>query len=295
LIAHYQSDASFFLSRVLQSAVISTSRLDPKAWDAHSDDDERVQTMTKHLVRLMMHAITHWNGLQQTALHDNSEAIGFDANQRHQLETNLRELADSRLEEDTPSIEPLTFTCRALWRNRRDLARAIWEARPWQFPLRLSRLTTAAASAVLLMLMTAEAWDLGMNQTHHMTVSIAAVVTIATTIYVLKRQRLLVHRPGHSLTEQIVLTNAATSCIVLSGMATTFVCLFLGAFLLSMALFTDAVASAWAAAVPGSIRLTHYISLAGFISSLGITVGALGASFEQHHYFRHVTFVDEEL
>jgi len=42
--------------------------------------------------------------------------------------------------------------------------------------------------------------------------------------------------------------------------------LLMDVFLLSMMLFTDAVAFAWAATVPGSINLTHYISLAGFLS-----------------------------
>jgi hypothetical protein len=34
--------------------------------------------------------------------------------------------------------------------------------------------------------------------------------------------------------------------------------------------------------------------MAGFIASLGIAIGALGASFEEHQYFRHIAFIDEE-
>jgi hypothetical protein len=32
-----------------------------------------------------------------------------------------------------------------------------------------------------------------------------------------------------------------------------------------------------------------------FVSCLGPSFGALGASFQQQHYFRHMAFVDEEL
>jgi hypothetical protein len=30
------------------------------------------------------------------------------------------------------------------------------------------------------------------------------------------------------------------------------------------------------------------------MAALGLIIGALGASFEQQHYFRHITYVDEE-
>ena len=34
--------------------------------------------------------------------------------------------------------------------------------------------------------------------------------------------------------------------------------------------------------------------LAAFVASLGLVIGALGASFEEEHYIRHIAFVDEE-
>jgi len=32
-----------------------------------------------------------------------------------------------------------------------------------------------------------------------------------------------------------------------------------------------------------------------FVASVGMVTGALGASFEDQHCFRHMTFVDEEI
>ena len=49
-----------------------------------------------------------------------------------------------------------------------------------------------------------------------------------------------------------------------------------------------------AASLHAPLGWTHFLSLAGFIASLGIIIGALGASFEAQVYFRHVAFVDEE-
>jgi hypothetical protein len=50
----------------------------------------------------------------------------------------------------------------------------------------------------------------------------------------------------------------------------------------------------WAASLNGEIQAVHYVVLAAFVASLGLLIGALGASFEQHYYFRHVTYIDEE-
>ena len=35
--------------------------------------------------------------------------------------------------------------------------------------------------------------------------------------------------------------------------------------------------------------------MSAFVASVAILIGALGASFEEQHYFRHVIFVDEEI
>ena len=76
------------------------------------------------------------------------------------------EIADQRLEEQVGerASYPI-FAIHAAWINRREIAEAIWGARPWQFPRRLSSLTIAAVSTIMLLFLTAEAWDLGLAQT----------------------------------------------------------------------------------------------------------------------------------
>jgi hypothetical protein len=77
----------------------------------------------------------------------------------------LKEIADQRLEESSQGrTNPVRFAFRAAWLNRRELAEAILAARSWQFPIRLSRLTIASVSTLVILLLTAEAWDLGLSQ-----------------------------------------------------------------------------------------------------------------------------------
>lgn len=82
--------------------------------------------------------------------------------------------------------------------------------------------------------------------------------------------------------------------VMLCGMLTTYGLLFTGAFLLGIGVFHRQVVTGWAASLPGALHLGHYVLLAAFVASLGLLIGALGASFEEQHYFRHIAYVDEE-
>ena len=63
---------------------------------------------------------------------------------------------------------------------------------------------------------------------------------------------------------------------------------------LSQTFFSPHLIEGWAASLDGKIYPYHFFVLASFVASLGIIIGALGASFEEQGYFRHVAYVDEE-
>ena len=78
------------------------------------------------------------------------------------------------------------------------------------------------------------------------------------------------------------------------GMATTYALLFAGTLGLTVLLFDRAILAGWASSLGEDIALRHIVSFAGFVAAIGLAVGALGASFEEQTYFRHVALVDEE-
>lgn len=84
------------------------------------------------------------------------------------------------------------------------------------------------------------------------------------------------------MTEQIAVSNAAASLIVFSGMATT-----------AALLFSLSLIAGWTGADTMPNR-DNWLLMSGLVSSFGILIGALGASFEDSHDFRHVTLIDEE-
>lgn len=307
LVSRYKPFALAALSRSLDVAVVSTLRLDPHTVDADVNRDERIEAMRMRLRVLVLHVFGHLNGLAHAddaanfmydieTLDDLAGMRSFNSDQLSLLDDNLRQISDQRLEEreDTQRVRLGSFYLRGGWINRHEIADAIWQAKPWQFPHRLSRLTTAAVTTAALLMLTAETWDLALHQSLGAVTAMFCLSLIVTTAYVVSRQQLLIRRDSHRISEQVVVTNVSGTAIVLCGMATTGFLLLVASFLAGLLLYREPLVERWAAPVPTDLGVDAYLSMSLFVSSLGLLIGALGASFEAQHHFQHITFVDEE-
>jgi predicted Zn-dependent protease len=308
LVSHYQRDAFAVLSRSLQATAISTARIDPHAYNRKIAWEPRVDLLATRISVLAMHAIGHLAGLQHdgapnnymTTVHTLAEVdrcSEFRPEQKLQFRMALRDVADHRLEEQTDVRRTwkFWFYLRASWINRRQLAKAVWKSKPWQFPFRLSRLSTAATAAMLVLMTTAEAWELGLRQSAGLLAGLAAFAVVTATVYVLLRQGLFRRRERGRLSESLVVTNVSTFLVVLAGMTTTFTVLCFSMWTFAWLFVRPEIVTDWVAAIGRPVSAGVYLKLATFVASLGLFLGALGASFEQQHYFRHITFVDEEM
>ncbi len=308
LQSYYKPFAMAAPSRSVSVAVISLARLLP-AWsrDNDSEDEDGREQSALRLCSLGLHLLGDLNGLAHSAasqdyMYEPGSASELEAMKdyseplRDQLAIELQRVADLRLEERHATNQPsaLRFYLNAAWIGRGDILSAIVQAKPWEFPFRLSRLTAAALSALLILMVTAEVWDLGMNQPPLLVVFLSLASLLGTSLFVLKRQNLLLRRRKLRLTEQTVFTNLSTTLVVLIGMTTTYLLLFGLVAFIGKSFFPARLVQEWAASLPQTVSWPDYMVLAGFVASLGILIGALGASFEGNPYFRHITFVDEE-
>lgn len=293
-------------SRSLSVAVASTARIDPRASGRGRSDGERAEIMAHRLQALVLHLFGHLNELGHSedpeswmfdlgTVTDLDRMRRFSSGNVDELGRELEEVADLRLEEERGAGRQgrVRFYLRVLRHNRDDILDSVRRSRPWQFPLRFSRLTAAAFSALLILMMTAEAWDLGMSQDPLLVAVLSAVILVGGSGYLLRRQGLLVRREVPRLTELAVVGNVSTVISVVFGMLTTYAALFGVTLLLGRTLYRPRLVTAWATSVE-SVGWSHYLVLAGFVACLGLLIGALGASFEGQSYFRHVAWVDEE-
>ncbi len=308
LHARYRPFALAAPSQALDVGALSLARLDPVRREHTMPPDERAERFAHRIAALAMHVFGHLNGLDHEARPDavmhppqspadlDDSSLEYSEPNRAEIRAEMADVADPRMEEETAfeRLGDVAFAIRAVVLNWSDVADTVLQIRPWRFPFQLSKLTTAAFSTLVVLVMTAEAWDLGTRQPISLVTALSALAIIGTSAYLVRKQGLLARRHGASRSEQQVVQSASILLALGLGMSTTWGLLF-GTTLVLHALFFDAeILTTWAASLGGPAAYHHILSFAGFVAALGLGVGALGGSFEDQTYFRHVAYVDEE-
>ena len=305
LKSYYRESTLGAPSQSLGVAVASTARLDPALTNPDVSSDSRVETLANRLAVLTLHLFGHLNDLEHAPaptayMHDVASVADLDSSRsfadasRDQLQRALEAVADVRLEESDRRTSAVKFFLKSLWHNRTEIVRAIGEIEPWKFPYYFNRLTTAAASTLVILLITAEAWDLGMSRPPEVVIGLSLVALVSASYYVIRRQHLFGGLRRGRLTERQVIARTSLTIAVAMGMTTTYLLLYASTLTVALTIFSPDLIQTWAASLHERLRPAHYFTLAGFVAALGIVVGALGASFEAKGYFRHVAYVDEE-
>jgi len=307
LQAHYKPYALAVPSRALGVAVVSTSHLTSQAGFGVVPSQELGNLLSSRMVAVGLHLLADLNGLSHSTqptrfTFESSTASDLDGmhrfsdGERKLLYARLADVADTRLEEKPGALHggSLRFYLKAIRIGLDDIVSAVVQAKPWQFPYRLNRLTTAATTTLVIFLMTAEVWDLGVDKALSFVAGLSFLALVITSTFIVKHHKLILHRGGRELTEQTVIKNVSIVIVVFLGMVTTFLLLFALSSLFMLALFDSGLVHEWTGSSPNTLHAKNYLALAGMISSLGILIGALGASFEEEYHFQHIIYVDEE-
>lgn len=295
LVSHRQPKTLAVSSAVFSTVVISTAFLFGRPASAPSGS-HRLYHLAMHLLGRLNHLDREKDAGFMRDFEQPGELdgmFGFDVEELADMQRNLDSVADLRVEEmEGVRTSRLSFYARSLWENRRAMPQFILKMRPWNFPGRLSRLTTAAGSALIVLMLTAESWEIAAQLSLGALLFLSLASLAATSIYLLKAQKLLPAKGG-SLREQRVVINVSTAIAVLLGMLVTYLAVFAVAWLVGLLLFGNELLAAWALAEGEGVWMLR-LQLAALAGSLSVVVGALGASFEPYSYLRHVTHVDEE-
>lgn len=278
-------------------AVISTRRLDPGFW-GDTPDPERT---AMRLATLMLHSFGHLVGLHHERdttnvmyplerVEDLDRMGTLTAPQLRRVSRVLPHEANERSTREGK----FGFVCRTLLRDAGAIARAVVRANPLRLLTRMPTMLAAALSVIIVLLFSAETWDVA----HAVTIPqivLFSIVSLASAVFVLYRAfafDTLLSR-DRRITEANVVTIAS---IFLSLLLTLLVMFMLFGGLMYLAIvtvFPERLMESWPGAGEATTAIDHF-KLSLFLGAMGVLAGSLGGRSDSRDLVRGVLFVLED-
>ena len=163
-------------------------------------------------------------------------------------------------------------------------------------PLAMPGLATAAVAPTLLLVFTAEIWDAGLSMAPGVLWAYALGSIVAATLYLLLVQHLFFPaQEKRVITEHLAIVNVAIFLTVLLAMLGLFLMVTALMLILIVCVFPPGLIATWPTLEhAGEVTLADKLRLAAFISTLGVTTGALAGGLESRTVVRNMAFFLEE-
>ena len=289
------------LSRV---AVLSTRdlRRAPRGKPRRSLDDPAVRW---NAATLLLHLIGHVLGADHRTR--DGSVMGpfrfeparravprFDAAVEAHLERIAGEVPEAAARSRDP-IRRLVFYVETVARHPGEIVRALVRSRAPLLPFSLPKLATAALAPTLVIVFSAEAWDVGFHMDDATAALFAAVSVVAAAVYLLFIQNLSFPRKRHRvITEHTALVNVTVFLILLFAMAGLFVIVGTIILAIELVVFPPNLMSNWPSLEQPTVDIVDMVRTAVFISTIGVLSGALAGGLENRTVVRHLTLFRDE-
>jgi hypothetical protein len=230
------------------------------------------------------------------------EPFSFDPSRRRvppfdaDVETRLRRIATSIPEETSERgpVRSLAFHALSLARNPWVPLSTVLHSRAPLMPLSLPRLSTAAVTPTLILVFSAEAWDVGLTLTNSTALLFAAASILVASVHLMSVQRLSFPRErSQVITEHMALVNVTVFFILVVAMVGLFLLVGSIILLIELVVFPPNLMTNWPSLEEPTVGLVDLVRIGGFISTLGVLSGALAGGIENRMALRHLAlFLD---
>lgn len=213
----------------------------------------------------------------------------FDAAVEQHLERIAGEVPEAASRSRDP-VRRLVFYVETVARHPGEILRALIQSRAPLLPFSLPKLATAALTPTLVIVFSAEAWDVGFHMDNATAALFATASIVAAAVYLLFIQNLSFPRKSHRvITEHTALVNVTVFLILLFAMAGLF--LIVGTIILAIELivFPPNLMSNWPSLEDPTVDIVDMARTAAFISTVGVLSGALAGGLENRNVVRHLT------
>jgi hypothetical protein len=156
-------------------------------------------------------------------------------------------------------------------------------------PLSLPKLATAAVTPTLVLVFSAETWDVGVHMTGAVAGGFALVSVLAATVYLTLIQRLFFPRKEKRvLTEQMAVVNVSVFLTVLAAVIGLFVMVGLLMLGIELLIFPEDLITNWPTLEDPEVGFVDLVHTSAFISTVGVLTGSLAGGLESRTVVRHL-------
>lgn len=192
-------------------------------------------------------------------------------------------------------LESFIFHLLMAFRHPKQLFRPLLRNKAILLPLSLPRLVTAAVSPSFILLFTAEIWDVGLHMQNSVIIVFALLSIMGASFYLVTIQSLFLPRKEKRiLTEHLAVANTTIYLSIFIACIGLF--LMVGSLMLFMELyvFPGDLIQTWPTLGKPVVSLGDLIGLAAFISTVGVTTGALAGGFESRAVIRQLALFERQ-
>jgi len=290
-------------SPLARVAVVSTRNLRraPRGKTRRSLDDEGLRWNT---ATLLVHLVGHLLGARHRDADGGvMEPFQFDP-ERQEVPAMDAEVASRlhRIAEEIPATEVrprnrlsrLAFHVRAALRSPGDVLQGLRNSKAPLLPLSLPKLSTAAVAPTLVIVFSAESWDVGFHMANATAAMFAVTSVLIAALYLLFAQNLSFPRKRHDVvTEHTALVNVTVFLVLVLAMVGLFALVFGIILVIELVVFPPNLMSNWPSLEDPSVGLVDLVRTGAFISTVGVLSGALAGGLENRTIVSHLAlFLD---
>ncbi|WP_226039599.1 hypothetical protein [Natrinema sp. DC36] len=169
------------------------------------------------------------------------------------------------------------------------ILQALENSRAPLLPLSLPKLSTAALAPTLVIVFSAESWDVGFHMSNVTAALFATVSIVTATLYLLFVQNLSFPRKRHRIvTEHTALVNVTVFFVLLLAMIGLFGLVWTIILVIELVVFPPNLMSNWPSLEEPTVGFIDLVRTGAFISTIGVLSGALAGGLESRIIISHL-------
>lgn len=221
------------------------------------------------------------------------ETPDFDADTEAYLQRIAREIPET--ESSRGRLGRLAFHIRSAVGHPGQILDALGNSQAFRFPLSLPKLTTTALTPTLVIIFSAESWDVALHLSNATAALFAGVSILAAAGHLMFVQNLFFpRRRRQALTEHMALMNVIVFTILIGAMIGLFVLVASVMLIIEFVVFPPQLMADWPSLEDPTVGVIDRIRTAAFIATLGMLSGALAGGLENRMILRHLALFNTE-